>query len=315
MLPAPRPQALPALTEDRDHAAALAAASLSSSTLTTYRREWRRWERWATGTGAAVLPAEAAQVATWLAGRHRQGAKPATLRKAASALSTVHELAGHPSPCRGGAVGRVLSGAARTSPRSRGSEPLLLADLRPILQALPLTLRGQRDRAILLLGWAGALRRSELAAVDVDHLVAHEEGILLYLPSSKTDQEGDGAHVGIPYGRGDLCPVRAVREWQEAAGLDGGPLFRAVRGTSVAPERLSGRSVWDTVRRAANGAGLELPGLGAHSLRVGFATEAAAQGAGEREIMRHGRWRSVTVARRYIRRGSAFRDNPAARLL
>jgi integrase len=173
-----------------------------------------------------------------------------------------------------------------------------------------------RDRALILIGFAGALRRSELVALDVDDVADDaDDGLVLRIRRSRTDQEAEGETRGLPYGSHPAtCPVRAWRGWVDASGIETGPVFRAVdRHGRMRTTRLSDRAVADMIKRRAAAVGLD--GLFAgHSLRSGFATEGYAQGTPELAIMRHGRWKSPTVMRGYVEEGGIWSDNAAARL-
>jgi integrase len=136
------------------------------------------------------------------------------------------------------------------------------------------------------------------------------------LRRSKTDQEGEGRKVGIPFGSTPACcPVRTLRAWLDAAGISEGPLFRPVKGTKVGVTRLSDKAVARLVKRAAQDAGLDPSSLSGHSLRAGLATAAAKAGKSERSIMAQTGHRSASMLRRYIRDGDLFTDNAAAGLL
>jgi integrase len=172
---------------------------------------------------------------------------------------------------------------------------------------------GARDRALLLLGFAGAFRRSELVALDIDDVQITREGMIVTIRRSKTDQEGAGQKVGIPRGRHPgTCPVKALAAWLGLAGIEAGAIFRPItRHGLIQPGRLTDRSVARIVQRTAEAAGLDPSQFAGHSLRAGLATSAAMAGAEERDIMRQTRHKSVVVARRYIRDGSLFRNNAA----
>jgi integrase len=178
---------------------------------------------------------------------------------------------------------------------------------------LPDKLIGVRDRALLLVGFAGAFRRSELVSLDVGDVEIRREGLLVTLRRSKTDQEAAGREVAIPYGSNpDTCPVRALEAWLEASGIADGPLWRAVdKGGRLQPGRLSDKAVALVVKKRAEAAGLDPDLYAGHSLRAGLATAAAAAGASERSIMEQTGHKSVQTVRRYIRRGTQFRDNAA----
>ena len=159
---------------------------------------------------------------------------------------------------------------------------------------------------------AGAFRRSELVSLDVSDLQERADGMLVTLRRSKTDQEGHGYTKAIPFGSdAESCPVLALRAWISAAGITDGPVFRPVdRHGNVAASRLSGKAVALVVKRAAERAGLDSSSYAGHSLRAGFVTTAAANGASERAIARQtGHSAGSTVLRAYVRHASAFTDN------
>ena len=179
------------------------------------------------------------------------------------------------------------------------------------------TLSGLRDRALLLVGFAGALRRSELARLQVGDVAVTPEGLRLVVRQAKTDQEGRGLVKGIRYGEQRLtCPVRSLRDWCRAAGIDEGPIFRGVdRHGNVAGSALSGRSVARIVKRAARRAGLDPSQYSGHSLRAGFTTQAARAGTPERIIQRHTGHKDLRTLRTYIREGELFsEENPTGGL-
>jgi integrase len=165
-----------------------------------------------------------------------------------------------------------------------------------------------------VVGFAGAFRRSELAALDVADVEATDDGLVVHIRRSKTDQEGEGASVGLPYGSDpNTCPVRTLRAWLAAADIDEGPIFRsATPHGRITDRRLPDEAVSHRLQRAARAAGLDASRLAAHSLRAGLITSAAEAGVAERDIMRHSRHKSVAVFRGYIRDVGLFNANAAA---
>jgi site-specific recombinase XerD len=150
--------------------------------------------------------------------------------------------------------------------------------VRPLVETLsPTSLIGVRDRALLLVGFAGAFRRSEVVSLDVADVTFSSDGLIVQLRRSKTDQEGEGRKVGLPFGSNPLtCPVRSLRTWLDAAAVVSGPIFRAVdRHANVADTRLTDQSVALVVKRCAKAAGLDPEKYAGHSLRSGLATAAA----------------------------------------
>jgi integrase len=173
----------------------------------------------------------------------------------------------------------------------------------------PDTLRGRRDRALLLLGFAGAFRRSELAMLTIADLLEEETGLRVTVRHSKTDQEGKGQVVAILRGT-RLKPVDAVMTWLDAARITEGPLFRAVdRHGNVLRVPLSTRSIAGIVKKYARRIGLDSDQFSAHSLRAGFITSAAKTGAGIFKIMDVSRHRSVETVRGYVRDAELFKDH------
>jgi len=192
----------------------------------------------------------------------------------------------------------------------------LTDDIRAMIDATDAGLIGLRDRALILLGFAGAFRRSELVGLTVDDCAFGKDGLTVTLRRSKTDQAGAGRKIGIPYGSNpETCPVRNLQSWIEQGGVSGGPLFRSInRHGQVQPVGLSGIDVARVVKKLAERAGLDSAKYAGHSLRAGHATSAAIAGASERSIMNQTGHRSVQMVRRYIRDGSLFRENSAGKL-
>lgn len=221
------------------------------------------------------------------------------------------------APTSTGIVRATLKGIRRTLGTATVQKaPALTADIRAMVEATGEGLIGIRDRALILLGFAGAFRRSELVALDTADLAFGRDGLTVTLRRSKTDQEGAGRKVGIPYGSNPAtCPVRNLQEWIEAAGVGDGPVFRAInRHGRIRAGRLSPADVARVVKKLALRAGLDAAKYAGHSLRAGHATAAAIAGASERSIMNQTGHRSTAMVRRYIRDGSLFRENSAGKL-
>jgi integrase len=193
----------------------------------------------------------------------------------------------------------------------------IYTNLRAMVGELGDDLLDTRNLALLLLGFAGAFRRSELVGLNVKDVEFTCDGLIITVERSKTDQEGRGSKIGIPYGGSPLtCPVRALRSWLTAANISEGPVFRGVgRWNQVGRRRLNDRAVARVVKKYTSLIGLDSSRYSGHSLRSGFATSAAKAGKSERSIMNQTGHRSVAMVRRYIRQGSLFNDNAAAGLL
>jgi integrase len=240
-----------------------------------------------------------------------------TLKRRLATIAEAHRAAGHDSPNRQAQVRLVWQGIRREKGVLQDhKKPVLTKHLRLMLARLPSTLLGSRDRALLLLGFAGAMRRSELVGLDLSDLAQAEEGLVVTIRKSKTDQVREGRKIGIPFGASpETCPVRAVEAWLHHSGISEGALFRPVNrhGQLMVP-RLSDRAVAEVVKRSLKGAGKSPRGYAGHSLRAGLVTQAAMAGASERSIQEQSGHRSLVVLRRYIRDGSLFRENAAAKV-
>jgi len=283
-------------------------ASRADSTRRAYGASWRRFEEWCVAHGLVALPTEPHTVALYAAAAAERYT-PSTLAKHLAAISRAHQAQELSSPTRHPTVLVVLRGVRRQKGTAQqGKAALLTPALRAIVTALPDTLLGTRDRALLLVGFAGGFRRSELVGLDVEAITFVPQGLVVRLAHSKTDQDGQGRDIGIPAGtRPDTCPVRALRAWLDAAGITEGPIFRRLnRHGHVLPGRLSDRAVARVVQSRVAALGLDPAGYAGHSLRSGLATSAAAAGASERAIMATTGHRSVQMVRRYIRAGTLF---------
>jgi integrase len=227
------------------------------------------------------------------------------------AISQNHKERGLESPTAHEIVQRVVRGIARTNGSAQRKKAAFTLDH---LRAMLLEIRGEglkakRDRAIVLLGFSAALRRSELAAIDVGDVTFCKEGLRLIIGRSKTDQTGEGAEIAVPFvPNRSLCAVRAVKAWLDASGIDAGPIFRTFSLRRELTDRaIDGRDVANLVQKLAQRAHLE-GDFAAHSLRAGFVTVAARAKVSLDAIARTTRHKSLTVLMGYVRPAQAFDD-------
>jgi site-specific recombinase XerD len=284
-------------------------AAKAPATIKAYRADWEHFDNWCQAQGLESLPATPQTVSLYLTAFAATLAA-ATLGRRIVAINKVHRAFGHEAPAAmtNPLIGETVKGIHRVHGTAQDRKaPLLSSDLRTIIQQLPATLAGIRDRAILLLGFAGGFRRSELAALQVEDVAFGAEGLLVTLRRSKTDQEGAGRQVAIPFGQGDTCPVAAVAAWIKIA--ESGPLFRGIDQYGKVGESLHAASIGQIVKRVVEAAGLDPDLYGGHSLRAGLCTEAFRNGARELDIMRQTGHRSVSTLRRYVRDAALFRNN------
>ena len=253
-------------------------AARAENTVRAYRAAWEDFCAYCAQTGARSRPADPATVADYLTTLAEGGLKVSTLAVRLSAISQAHRLGGHPDPTRHEAVKMLMSGIRRklgSAPAQKA--PVLRDDIRRMVAVQPDMLAGLRNRALLLVGFAGAFRRSELTGLDVSDLRFTDEGVVITLRRSKTDQEGRGIVKHIPTLKSRaLCPVTALRRWLEEADIHQGPIFRAVdRWGHVRKRRLTAQVVAAVVKQAAVAAGLDPRQYAGHSLRAGFVTQAS----------------------------------------
>lgn len=300
-------------------AAAYAGRSRAQNTKRAYTADWAHFTTWCAAHARTSLPATPTTVGDYLsvcADGDPAAGQPAlavaTLERRMAAISQAHKLAGHTSPTLHEWVRTVMKGIRHTkSTAQRQAAPAVGAVVRQWLQVLPNSRLGTRDRALLLLGFAGAFRRSELASLDVDDLRFVPDGVIVTLRRSKTDQEGAGTTKGIKLGSAaETCPVRALQAWIKAAELVSGALFRPLdRHGHIKPKRMNAGDISTVIKRTAQRAGFDPATFSGHSLRAGFATAAAAAGATDRAIKQQTGHKSDRMVQRYIREGSLFRDN------
>jgi site-specific recombinase XerD len=315
-----RPQApAVALAEAQDAASAYARGSRSAATWRAYESDWKRFITWCRSVDRPALPATATTVALFLAAEARTGLAPATLDRRLAAIRLMHVGAKHPSPHDALEVAEVLRGIRRAWKKPPVQKaPAVDQEIQRLVDAVePQTLKGLRDRALLLVGFAGAFRRSELVALDVEHLTACPEGLSVLINSSKTDQEGQGQVVAIarvqdsPY-----CPVQALSDWMVAADIASGAVLRRMhRGDAVATQRLTSQSVALVIKGLALKIGLDPARYAGHSLRSGFLTSAARNRASIFKMADQSRHKSLDVLREYVRNEDRFEDHAAEGML
>ena len=307
----------PALADDLGTAARLIAAARSPRTVQEYQRDWTRFETWAQGRGLDPASIQPEHVAAYVGHLTDAGYKASKISRAVYALAvTFDDLGrGDDNPARHPGVRRTLKGMRRTvGTTPKRARALSTTELGRISSHLPDTLIGRRDRALLLVGFAAALRRSELSALDVVDLADSLSGLEVRVRRSKTDQEGEGAVIPVaPSADPVCCPVLAWRAWRTAAQLEDGPAFVSVDRHGRKGGRLSARAVGTVLERSADRAGVPTDGLSAHSLRAGYVTTAAQRGHRELDIREISRHRSLTVLQGYVRRATVW-QNPATDL-
>ncbi|WP_223254518.1 tyrosine-type recombinase/integrase [Bacillus sp. HNG] len=290
------------------------ANSKAENTKRAYRNDWTQFSEWCEKNGLQELPANPETLVYYITFLGKT-LKASSIKRKMTAISQRHKTAGYPSPTKTALVKGVWDGIQRKiGIKEEGKDALWLEDLRQVVQAIPQNkIIGVRNRALLVIGWAGALRRSELVQLDIENISITRDGLILHLNRSKTDQKGEGQDVALPYGSNPLtCPVRSLEDWLAASGISEGPVFRRMDRHSNILGRLTPQSVRLIVKGCCEKVGLDPDRYGAHSLRSGFCSTAAKAGKAEHQIMKQTRHKRSDSLQRYIKKANLFDDNAAS---
>jgi integrase len=321
---APPLPALPVVFQEAIAArtAELRAKSKSASTRRAYANDWKQFLSWCFMAEVSSLPATAATVEAYLTSmtlaETPRGKKYSvqTIQRRLASISHFHKASGAPDPTQAEAVKTVMEGIRRDNAgRPSGAKGAILTKhLRKGLKTAPQKPADFRNRALVLVAFAAALRRSELVAIDVEHLTFDDEGrVRIHIPKSKTDQTGEGQSVWILPG-GSHCPVKALRAWLEVGGISSGAVFRSVDRHKNVKGRICAELVPYVVKRFAKAAGLDPAQFSGHSLRAGHVTQAFLNETPAHLIQRQGRWKSIETVMRYNREVDAATHNSSAHL-
>lgn len=321
----------------------------AEATRNAYLSDWEDFCMWCQKRNCSYLPADPCKVAdyledraknTWkgISGKNRLIKEKAplkwnTLMRRLTAISKTHHYTGYEFNRKHPAIEKTLKGVKRILSKycferivETRKDPLLIEDIRKMIEALPDNIRGVRDRALLLTGFVGALRRSEICQICLEHLKFTKEGLELFIPWSKTGAR----YVYLPYGSNPItCPVRSLREWVEQANITQGPLFRAInRHGKIQARALSDKAVVliiqknfyikDKINRAKEKKLYDftevLPNYGGHSLRAGFVTTAILKEVPEHSIMHQTGHKKSDTIKKYIRLTDKWKNNAATKI-
>ncbi len=307
------------LQQAKARVAGYARQSKAANTWKAYRADLRDFTAWCNTHGLSPLPASPEMVAAYLT-EQAATRKVATIQRRIAAISQAHTASDYDTPTAAAIVKLTMQGIRRQHAPEQGVRkvrPAVTSVIARIVEPLTSSLIDGRDRALLLIGFAGAFRRSELADLRFTDITETEDGLRIVLRRSKTDQEGEGFAKGIPYGSNPkTCPVRAWKAWVAASGIHDGQAFRAL-GRSKASRvsaSLSDRAIANLIKRRVKDAGLDPARFSGHSLRSGLITAAAKAGVPERLIMKQSGHKHLPTLRGYIHEGSLFTDNAAAKV-
>lgn len=310
-----RNQRVEANTKLSEKAKLRLSKSKADNTLKAYRADWRDFAAWCAYHGERDLPAAPETIVNYL-NDLADDAKANTVARRVTAISENHVAAGYQgerNPAKSSLVRAAMEAIRREKGTfQQGKTPILLETLQVLADCFDDTIVSLRDRALIFLGFAGAFRRSELVAIQIEHLTFTSEGLMILVPQSKSDQLGRGSTIAVPYAPDpSICAVRAVQAWLAAANIHRGPLFRPfTRAHTLRDSQLSDKSVALIIKKYAKVSGFNPDTFAGHSLRRGFATSAAQHDVDALTIMRQTRHHSEKMVHRYIEQGNIFKENP-----
>lgn len=314
-LPSPGGMALPSLQALDEALAGFAAGAKSAATRRAYASDWRDFTAFCADLGAEPLPALGLTVARYLTHLAGLGRSVSTIDRRTAAIALAHRMAGYDSPTAREDVRQVLAGIRNTLGRRPAKKKALTVDL---VEQVIRKIRGKdlaavRDRALILLAFGAALRRSELVALDVADLERHRRGLMVRLRRSKTDQAGEGRSVAVPDGK--LKVPAAMQAWLTASGITEGPVFRGADRGKLSADRLTAGQFARILKARCAAAGLDPKAFGGHSPRRGFATSAGDEGSDLRLIATHMRHAKLETTAGYIEDADLFRKNAGSEFL
>ena len=289
--------------------------SKANNTLRAYKSDFKDFETFCFKHGLSSLPTEPKIVSLYLT-HLSKNSKISTLRRRLVSISMVHKLKGHYLDTKHPIIIENLMGIRRVKGSvQKGKKPILINHLKLIINSINeqkiKEIKKLRDKSIILIGFGGGFRRTELISIDYEDLEFVPEGLKITLRKSKTDQFGEGLIKGLPYFNDEkYCPVINLRKWLEISNIKTGPIFRRFsKGSVLTNNRLTDQSVVLLIKQYLRLAGIESKNFSGHSLRSGFATVAADSGADERSIMAMTGHKTTQMVRRYIREANIFKNN------
>ena len=289
--------------------------SKAKNTLRAYKSDFKDFSIFCAKHGINSLPTEPKIISLYLTHLSKYS-KISTLRRRLVSISMFHKLKGHYLDTKHPIIVENLMGIRRLKGSiQKGKKPLLISHLKSIVNVINEyrtdEIKKLRDKTIILIGFGGGFRRTELMSIDYDDLEFVPEGLKINIKKSKTDQFGEGMIKGLPYFTNEIyCPVTNLKKWLKISKIRSGPIFRRFsKGLSLTNQRLSDQSVVLLMKKYLTLAGIENKNFAGHSLRSGFATVAAESGADERSIMAMTGHKSTEMVRRYIKEVNIFKNN------
>ncbi len=295
-------------------------SSKANNTLRAYKSDFKDFGAFCAKHGLNSLPSDPKIVSIYLT-HLSKNSKISTIRRRLVSISMVHKLKGHYLDTKHPIITENLLGIKRTKGSvQKGKKPILINHLKSIINVIDeqnvQEIKKLRDRSIILIGFGGGFRRTELISIDHEDLEFVPEGLKINIKRSKTDQFGEGMTKGLPYFSNEIyCPVISLKRWLEISKIKSGPIFRRFsKGSLLTDKRLTDQSVVLLMKEYLNLAGIENKNFSGHSLRAGFATVAAESGADERSIMAMTGHKTTQMVRRYIREANIFKNNALSKI-
>ena len=294
--------------------------SKANNTLRAYKSDFSDFRIFCSKHGFSSLPSEPKIVSLYLTHLSKTS-KISTLRRRLVSISMVHKLKGHYLDTKHPIIIENFMGIRRTKGSfQKGKKPILINHLKLIINAINEQknedIKKIRDKSIILVGFGGGFRRTELISINYEDLEFVPEGLKITIRKSKTDQFGEGMIKALPYFTNEkYCPVISLKSWLDISKIKSGPIFRRFsKGSFLKEERLTDQSVVLLIKKYLNLAGIDNTNFAGHSLRSGFASVAAESGADERSIMTMTGHKSTQMVRRYIREANLFKDNALSKI-
>ena len=291
-------------------------SSKAINTIRAYKSDFKDFAAFCAKHSFKTLPTEPKIVALYLTYLSGKDAKISTLRRRLVSISIMHKLKGHYLDTKHPVIIENLMGIKRRKGSiQKGKKPILINHLKAIINVINKEkieeIKKARDKAIILIGFGGGFRRTELMSIDYEDLEFVAEGVKITIKRSKTDQFGEGMIKGLPYFANETyCPVAHLKKWIKISDIKDGPIFRRfTKGCSLTSNRLTDQSVVLLIKSYLELAGIENKNYSGHSLRSGFATVSAESGADERSIMAMTGHKTTQMVRRYIREANIFKNN------
>ena len=295
--------------------------SKAINTVRAYKSDFKDFTLFCAKNGFKSLPSEPKIVSLYLTNLSANEAKMSTLKRRLVSIGVIHKLKGHYLDTKHPIIIENLMGIKRVKGSiQKGKKPILINHLKSIINVIDQQeineIKKSRDKTIVLVGFGGGFRRTELISIDHEDLEFVSEGVKIMLKRSKTDQFGEGMVKGLPYFSNEVyCPVINLKKWLELSKIKSGPIFRRFfKGSVLTNNRLTDQSVVLFIKDYLNLAGIENKNYSGHSLRSGFATVAAESGADERSIMAMTGHKTTQMVRRYIREANIFKNNALSKI-